>query len=353
LIYCGETKNRYFAGLNLNIIKSVPKKLINALNGGVSSPPPFWFMRQAGRYMPEYRELRAHAGSFLNLCMNDKWATEVTLQPIRKFGMDAAILFADILLIPMALGVDLKFETGEGPVLGKFGIEDLKFDEAKLEPVYKTLRNLSQELGKSKTTLIGFAGSPWTVATYMVEGGSSRSFTKSKAALNTPEFAKIMDILVESTSQYLISQIKAGAEVVQLFDSWASALEGADFEKWVIEPNARVVENIRKVYPNTPIICFPKGAKDLVKFAERVKPNGMGLDSSVSLEWAFANLNCTLQGNLDPQILRSDKETIKREAEKILAAAKDKPFIFNLGHGIDKETPMENIEYLCSVISNS
>lgn len=313
-------------------------------------------MRQAGRYMPEYRELRTHAGSFLNLCMNPDWATEVTLQPIRKFGMDAAILFADILLIPMALGVDLKFETGEGPILGGFRIQDLGFREEKLEPVYQTLRNLSTQLQNHKTTqptLIGFAGSPWTVATYMVEGGSSRSFTKSKAALNTPEFAKLIDILVDSTTQYLLSQIKAGAEVLQIFDSWASALEGKDFEKWIIELNARIVENIRKASPNTPIIAFPKGAKDLKKFVEVVKPNGISIDSSVSVEWALDNLGCTVQGNLDPKILRTDKDTIKIEAEKILKAAQGKPFIFNLGHGIDKETPMENVEFLCSVIRHS
>jgi uroporphyrinogen decarboxylase len=159
-----------------------------------------------------------------------------------------------------------------------------------------------------------------------------------------------MDILVDSTTQYLLSQIKAGAEVLQIFDSWASALEGKDFEKWVIEPNARIVENIRKVSPNTPIIAFPKGAKDLKKFVEVVKPNGLSIDSSVSVEWALDNLGCTIQGNLDPQILRTDKATIKREAEKILKSAEGKPFIFNLGHGIDKETPMENVEFLCGVI---
>lgn len=301
--------------------------------------------------MPEYRALREKAGSFLSLCFNSGYAAEVTMQPIHKFGMDAAILFADILLIPMALGQDLKFETGEGPKLGKLAVNGLMFKEEKLQPIYETLKLLTQQLKNSETTLIGFAGAPWTVATYMVEGGSSREFSKAKSY---PQMDELLNILVESTSQYLISQIKAGAEVVQIFDSWAGALNGEQFENWVIKPNAKIIENLRKFSPDTPIIAFPKGATEdnLKKFCNIAKPDAISIDSSTSLEWAFKNLNCVIQGNLDPQVLLGDKPTIKLAAEKILKTAEGKPFIFNLGHGIIKETPVENVEFLCGVIRN-
>lgn len=330
------------------------KKLLKVLNGEVSSPPPFWFMRQAGRYMPEYRALREKAGSFLNLCFNPEYAAEVTLQPIRAFDMDAAILFADILLIPAALGVDLKFETGEGPVLGKFSPDELNFDESKLAPVYETLKILKRELPKDKT-LIGFAGSPWTVATYMVEGGSSKNFAKVKRmAICEPEyFAQLIDVIVDSTIKYLSSQIKAGAEVVQLFDSWAGELSEEEFEKWVTKPTAKITSALKKLHPEIKIIGFPRRAHfSLIEYANISAVDAVSLDSTSRLDWAFENMKCVIQGNLDPAILFSDKDCIKREATKILNTAKGKPFIFNLGHGILPETPVENVKYLSELIRN-
>ena len=337
----------------MSIRNKLDKKLLQVLNGKAVSTPPFWFMRQAGRYMPEYRALREKAGSFLNLCMNPEYAAEVTLQPIRKFDMDAAILFADILLIPMALGVDLKFETGEGPILGKFAIENLKFDETKLHPVYETLKLVSTQLSNQTTTLIGFAGSPWTVATYIIEGGSSKNFAKVKkmAICDPDEFQILIDILVDATTKYLISQIEVGAEVIQLFDSWAGELTVEEFDKWVIKPTAKITSAIKKRHPDIKIIGFPRRAHFmLIEYAEKAGVDAISVDSTTRLDWAFDNMKGIIQGNLDPAILFSDKVCIKRETEKILKAAEGKPFIFNLGHGILPETPMENVEYLCNIL---
>lgn len=302
--------------------------------------------------MPEYRALREKAGSFLKLCMNPEYAAEVTLQPIRKFDMDAAILFADILLVPMALGVDLKFENGEGPKLGNMEHGTWKFDEAILQPVYETLKLVKAKLPSDKT-LIGFAGSPWTVATYMIEGGGSKNFAQvKKMALCNPEkFEVLIDILVEATIKYLNSQVDAGAEILQLFDSWAGELTEDEFEKWVTKPTAKIISAVKSKHPEIKFIGFPRRAHfNFIEYAKKTGVDAVSVDSTTRLDWAFDNMNCVIQGNLDPAILLSDKACIKREAEKILKCAHGKPFIFNLGHGILPETPMEHVEYLCSII---
>jgi len=328
------------------------KKLLQVLNGQVISPPPFWFMRQAGRYMQEYRDLRAEAGSFLNLCFNDEHAAEVTMQPIRAFDMDAAIIFADILLIPNALGVDLDFLEGEGPVLGSFVTEKLKYDETKLAPVFSALRRVKQMLPADKT-LIGFAGSPWTVASYMIEKRSGTNFEKIKSlAYSSPkELQKLIDILISSTVKYLDAQIRSGAEVIQLFDSWAGELSDSEFEKWVITPNAEIVRKLKSLHPEIKIIGFPRRSGTMLKsFAELTKVDCMAIDHSVSMKFAADNLDCVLQGNLDPEFLLGDKDRIKLETLKILDVMKDRPFIFNLGHGINQHTPVENIAYLSELL---
>ena len=328
-------------------------KLEKVLNGEVLSQPPFWLMRQAGRYMPEYRELRAKAGSFLNLCYNPEWAAEVTMQPIRAFDMSAAIIFADILLVPHALGVDLKFETGEGPKLGEFKIEDLRYDAEKVQPVFDALRRVYAQLPADKN-LIGFAGSPWTVATYMVECGSSKTFEKSKqlAFSRTPYFAAIIEILVQATTEYLSAQIDAGAEVVKLFDSWAGELHGADYFHWIIEPNARIIAALRERHPSTKIIAFPRrsGQADLIDFCKVAKPDAIAIGEDVAIEWAMDNLALPIQGNLSPAVLLCDTDEIHKRTQRILDASKNHPFIFNLGHGISQHTPVENVKFLCDML---
>lgn len=328
-------------------------KLEKVLSGEVISPPPFWLMRQAGRYMPEYRELRAKAGSFLNLCYNPEWAAEVTMQPIRAFDMSAAIIFADILLVPHALGVDLKFETGEGPKLGNFEVADLHYDASKVQPVFDALKLVREQLPANKN-LIGFAGSPWTVATYMVEGGSSKTFekTKQQAFSNTTRFAAIIDILVESTIEYLSSQIEAGAEVVKLFDSWAGELTGDDFDKWIIEPNAKIISALRAKHPKTKIIAFPRRAEpsDLIDFCKAAKPDAIAISEHIDIRWAVENIQIPIQGNLSSAVLLCDKEIIRARTQEILDATRHHPFIFNLGHGISQHTPVENVEFLCDML---
>ncbi len=332
----------------------MPKKLIRALNGEPNPTPPFWFMRQAGRYLPEYRATREQAGSFLKLCFNPELAAEVTMQPIRRYGMSAAILFADILVIPLALGQEVRFENGEGPKLSPLETGKLQFDESKLSSIYETLKLLTGQL-PDDVALIGFAGSPWTVATYMVEGDSSKDFQKTKTfAYNNPEeFSLLVEILVDATSCYLISQIEAGAETLQLFDSWAGELAPDEFRKWVIEPTAKIIRNIRAAHPDIKIIGFPRRANLMLQeFVSATGVDAISLDSTVPLEWAFANLNCTIQGNLDPLVLLSGKTAIERETKKILKLSKGKPFIFNLGHGITQFTPPENVQLVCDIINS-
>ena len=331
-------------------------KLEKVLNGEVAEQPPFWLMRQAGRYMPEYRELRAKAGNFLNLCYNPEWAAEVTMQPIRAFNMDAAIIFADILLVPHALGVDLRFETGEGPKLGKFELSDLQYNPAQVQPVFDALTKVRAQLPADKN-LIGFAGSPWTVATYMVEGGTSKTFenTKREAFSNSAYFTKLIDILVDTTIEYLSSQIDAGAEVVKLFDSWGGELTGADYARWIIEPNARIIEAIRARHPNTKIMAFPRRSSkaDLIEFCRVAKPDAIAIDEYQPIEWAADNLQIPIQGNLSSAVLLGDTDLIRARTQRILDVAKSTPLIFNLGHGISQHTPIENVKFLCEMLQGN
>lgn len=326
---------------------------------------PFWFMRQAGRYLPEYRELRVQKGGFLAMAMDPASACEITMQPIRRFGMDAAIIFSDILTVPMALGMDLRFETGEGPKLDALEnlqeISRLNYSEfSKFDPVYEALRLTRTALkneGFENTALIGFAGAPWTVATYMIEGGSSRDFIKTKLmAYRDPQgFSALIDLLVEATARYLIEQVNAGAEALQIFDSWAGALDAQGFERWSIAPTKKITQRIRAVYPDIPIIGFPKGAGyNYLSYAQKTGVTAIGLDPQIPTQWAAQNLQrfMPVQGNLDPLCLLAGGESLKQAAQKILDDLGDKPFIFNLGHGIHKDTPIAHVEILVEMIKN-
>ncbi|MGY8959685.1 MAG: uroporphyrinogen decarboxylase [Alphaproteobacteria bacterium] len=333
------------------------KLMLRALSGEVLDSPPLWLMRQAGRFLPEYRAIRKDVPSFLDLCYTPELATEVTLQPIRRFGFDAAILFSDILVVPHGIGQEVWFEEGEGPKLTALrdasDIDRLRPGAIHdtVGPVYQTVRNLSKALPK-ETTLIGFAGAPWTVATYMIEGGSSRDFFKAKSwAYSEPErFQKLMDILVEATAAYLIEQANAGAEVVQLFDSWAGVLPKQMFERWVTAPTTRLVELFRDAHPDIPIIGFPRGAGlNYESYAEKTGVTAIGLDTTISGSWA-TQLGLPVQGNLDPTYLLTGGEAMVAATREILDGYGDGPFIFNLGHGVNKDTPPEHVAELVSTV---
>ncbi len=340
------------------------KAFLDVLAGHRPAHIPCWFMRQAGRYLPEYRELRAKAGSFLDLAYNPDFACEVTLQPIRRYGMDAAIIFSDILVIPHALGQDLKFVEGEGPKLNALresaDFAKLNFNafEKTLSPVYEALRKTSsalQEEGHNNTALIGFCGAPWTVACYMVEGGSSRDFMNVKGlSYRDPiGFAGLIDLLVESSAQYLINQIEAGAEAVQIFDSWAGALDAQSFRKWVIQPTKQIVDLVRNTYPDVPIIGFPRCAgQNYLSYVQDTGVTAVSLDQSVDTRWAARTLQplVPVQGNLDPFCLHTGGDALALAAEKIIGDLSAGNFIFNLGHGIHKETPPEHLELLVKII---
>ncbi len=336
------------------------KTLLRALKGETAIPPPIWLMRQAGRYLPEYRATRAKARNFLDLCFTPDLAVEVTLQPIRRYGFDAAILFSDILVVPHALGQRVWFEEGAGPRLEPLRrTQELARLSAgglheTLAPVYETLRRLRAELPE-QTALIGFAGAPWTVASYMIEGGTSKDFALAKTwAYRAPdEFALIIDLLVESTSEYLIAQVEAGVEVLQLFDSWAGVWPEAALRCWCLEPAAEIVRRVKSVHPDVPIILFPRGAGTLYEaFANEVGAEGLGLDTTVPLGWARACLqgSVTLQGNLDPLLLVAGGAAMDQAVAQILDILGAGPFIFNLGHGITPETPPEHVERLISQV---
>ncbi len=317
-------------------------------------------MRQAGRYLPEYRDVRARAGGFLELCYSPEMAVEVTLQPIRRYGFDAAILFSDILVVPDALGQPVRFEEGEGPKLDPIGdaasLAHLSAEAIhdRLAPVYETVRGLSEALPK-EVTLIGFAGAPWTVATYMVEGGSSRDFAKTRAwSLTDSEgFGRLIDLVTSATADYLCRQVEAGAEALQLFDSWAGVLPEDAFQRWVIEPNARIVSAVKARFPELPVIGFPRGAGVLYeRYIEQTGVDAVSLDTTVPLSWAAETLQpkATLQGNLDPQVLLAGGEALDRRVREIVETLGRGPFIFNLGHGIIKETPPEHVTQLLRAV---
>ena len=334
------------------------KKLIATLKGDAPPRPPIWLMRQAGRYLPEYRALRANAKDFIQFCLTPELAVEVTLQPVRRFGLDAAILFADILLIPHALGQKLWFAEGEGPRLAPIrdtaGLERLRYDAAKLAPVMQTIKGVRAALPED-AALIGFAGAPWTVATYMIDGaGGSGHETIRRLAWTQPElFARLMDMLVAATSQYLIAQADAGAEAMQLFESWAGTVPAGLFESAVLNPTARIVAAVKARHPNIPIIGFPRGAGGwLSVYAKATGVDGIGVDQMTDLAAAAKTLppHVALQGNLDPILLLMGGEAMRREAARIIASMQGRPFIFNLGHGVMQPTPPEHVAELVALV---
>ena len=337
------------------------KPLLATVLGERQTRPPVWIMRQAGRYLPEYRQTRALARDFLDLCYTPDLAVEVSLQPLRRFDLDAAIMFSDILVIPDALGQQVRFEQGEGPILEAVTSETigaLKPERAlgHLAPMFETLSRLRAELAADKT-LIGFCGSPWTVATYMIGGrGSTDQAAARLFALRHPEaFAQLIDILVETSIDYLVGQFEAGADVVQLFESWALNLDDAAFETQVIAPNRRIVEGVRARIPNAPIIGFPRGAAgNLARYAAGTGVNALGLDYATPLDFAAGHLPAGLavQGNLDPLRLVAGGAQMDERVDAIIAAFADRPHIFNLGHGIVPETPIEHVARLIDRVKN-
>ena len=336
------------------------KLLLRAINGENILRPPLWLMRQAGRYLPEYRNVRSQEKNFLNFCYNPDFAVEVTLQPLERYGFDAAILFSDILVIPDALGQKVEFREGEGPILepirNKNELERLSMIglHDHLAGVYETVLRLSKEIPK-ETALIGFAGAPWTVATYMVEGNGSKDCPTARTwAYSDPQgFSKLIELLVEATSAYLIKQIDYGAEVIQLFDTWAGVLSESQFQLWVIEPTRKIVQRINKAHPNVPVMGFPRGAGILyLDFVEKTGVSGVSLDNSVPIKWAVENIQprCTVQGNLDNTALISGGEMMEKEIYNILEGFSKGSHIFNLGHGILPQTPPENVSKLVEII---
>lgn len=337
------------------------KTILRALAGETQDVPPIWMMRQAGRYLPEYRATRAEAGDFLSLCYNSDLATEVTLQPIRRYGFDAAILFADILLLPQALGADLWFVTGEGPRLSTI-TQQADFDKLKpasdihdtLAPVYQTVRNLARDL-PDETTLIGFAGAPWTVATYMIAGRGTPDQGPAHAlkAENRALFEQVMERLTEGTIDYLSMQIEAGAECVKLFDSWAGSLKGEDFEKYAVEPAKRIISELKARHPDTPIIAFPREAGDgYIGFHAKTGANCVAVDDSVTPEWAAEHVQpggC-VQGNLASSHMVTGGDDLVRETRRIVEAFKTGPHIFNLGHGITPDADPENVHKMIEAV---
>ena len=339
--------------------KAADKALLAVLRGERRSPPPMWLMRQAGRYLPEYRELRADRGSFLNLVYDSEAAAEVTLQPLARFPQfDAAILFSDILIVPFALGQNLSFVAGEGPRLTPpltTGMLDrLEPVPARLQAIYETVAKVKARLDPAKT-LIGFAGSPWTVATYMVAGQGSREQAEARrlAYADPAAFAELIERIEAMTIDYLSGQVAAGAEALQLFDSWAGSLAPAQFERWVIAPTARIAEAMRERHPEVPLIGFPKGAGGkLGAYARETGVGAVGIDETVDPLWATRELpdGLPVQGNLDPLALIAGGEELADAVRTVLDAFAGRPHIFNLGHGILQDTPIEHVEALIRLV---
>ena len=336
----------------------MPGLLLDTLNGANRPERPVWLMRQAGRYLPEYRALRAQKGGFLNLVEDSEAAAEITLQPIRRFGFDGAILFSDILIVPYAMGQNLEFLVGEGPRLSPplvdRALEDLRAVPERFAPIYETVRRVRAGLDADRT-LLGFAGSPWTVATYMVAGEGSRDHhaTRALAYRDPSAFQAIIDAIGDVTLDYLAGQIVAGAEAVQLFDSWSGSLAPAEFERWVIAPTARLVAALRQRFPHVPVIGFPKGAgAKLAAYARETGVSAVGLDETIDPVWAHRELpeGMPVQGNFDPVLLEAGGPMIEQRALAILNALAGRPHVFNLGHGIGQHTPIEHVEQLLGVV---
>jgi uroporphyrinogen decarboxylase len=338
------------------------KPLLAVLSGERRDPVPIWMMRQAGRYLPEYRQLRQDKGSFLDLVYDSDAAAEITLQPLKRFtGLDAAILFSDILIIPFAIGQNLTFITGEGPrltpTLITSDLDDLTAYRARLDPIYETVRRVKAALQPGKT-LIGFSGSPWTVATYMVAGQGSRDQAEARrlAYADQGRFSAIIGRIEEITLEYLSGQVEAGADVLQLFDSWAGSLAPAQFEQWVIAPTSRLIAALKKRHPRVPVIGFPKGAGGkLQAYARETGVNALGLDETVDPLWAAKELpaKLPLQGNLDPLALLAGGAAQESAVKRILDAFADRPHIFNLGHGILPDTPIAHVEQLIDQVKGA
>ncbi|WP_426035359.1 uroporphyrinogen decarboxylase [Cypionkella sp. TWP1-2-1b2] len=337
------------------------KLILRALAGETLATPPIWMMRQAGRYLPEYRATRAQAGDFLSLCYNPELAAEVTLQPIRRYGFDAAILFADILLLPQALGAELWFETGEGPRLSTIttmaGVLALKPREAihdTLAPIYETVRILARELPR-ETTLIGFAGAPWTVATYMIAGRGSKDQGAAHAlkSADRAAFSALIEVITEATVEYLSAQVQAGAEVVKLFDSWAGSLKGQDFQDFAMKPAARIISALKAKHPGLPVIAFPREAgAGYIGFAQATGADCVAIDNSVSPEWAAQHVQpggC-VQGNLAPGHMVTGGQALVDATRRVVGAFRGGPHIFNLGHGITPDADPENVALMVETV---
>ncbi|PTM40428.1 uroporphyrinogen decarboxylase [Bosea sp. 124] len=333
---------------------------LRALSGEALPTPPIWMMRQAGRYLPEYRALRAKAGSFLSLCYNPEWAAEVTLQPIRRFGFDAAILFSDILVVPQALGQKLWFVEGEGPRLEpvaderRLGEIEAQADQDVLAPVIETVRRVRASLPR-ETTFIGFCGAPWTVATYMVAGRGTPDQGPAKALFGSDPalFQKIIDRIVDASIDYLAAQIEAGVDAVQIFDSWAGSLGPDDFERWCVTPTRRLVAGVRARHPQARIIGFPRGAGRLIPhYVQATGVDAVGLESDIDRAFARDEIQSLVpvQGNLDPLVLRAGGPELEREVAAVREAFGAGPFVFNLGHGILPDTPIAHVERLLAAV---
>ena len=338
----------------------MPGPLLETLGGTRGARVTLWLMRQAGRYLPEYRDLRARKGGFLALAYDSEAACEITLQPIRRFGFDGAILFSDILIVPHAMGQHLEFLAGEGPRLSPrlldASLSSLVPDRSRYEPIYRTVRLCRAQLG-DETTMLGFAGSPWTVATYMIAGEGSRDQHDARAlAYRDPAaMTAILDAIADETIDYLSGQIDAGAEAVQLFDSWAGSLAPDEFARWVIAPNARIVAALKARYPALPIIGFPKGAGEkLPAYARETGVDAVGVDETLDPAWIDANLpaGMPVQGNVDPLLLLAGTPALEQRADVILRAFAGRPHVFNLGHGIDRRTPIAHVERLIAAVRN-
>lgn len=336
----------------------MPGPLLDTLKGANLSRRPIWLMRQAGRYLPEYRALRAERGGFLKLVYDTDAAAEVTVQPIRRFGFDGAILFSDILIVPFAMGQDLQFLAGEGPALSPrlidATLESLTAVPERLAPIYATVTKVKAQLGP-ETTLLGFAGSPWTVATYMVAGEGSRDHhdTRAMAYRDPSAFQAIIDAITDVTIEYLSGQVEAGAEGLQLFDSWSGSLAPAQFERWVIAPNAKIAAEMQRRYPHVPVIGFPKGAGEkLAAYARETGVDAVGVDETIDPLWAARELpaNMPVQGNLDPLLLLAGGADLETQTLRVLEAFADRPHVFNLGHGIGQFTPIDHVEQLLKIV---
>ena len=336
----------------------MPGLLLDTLNGKRGAQVPLWLMRQAGRYLPEYRALRAEKGGFLAMAYDSEAAWEITLQPVGRFGFDGAILFSDILIVPHALGQHLEFLAGEGPKLSPplvdAALDALTCDRSRYDPIYETVRRCRQRLPDG-VTMLGFAGSPWTVATYMVAGEGSRDQHDARAmAYRDPaKLDVILDAIVGETIEYLSGQIDAGAEAVQLFDSWSGSLAPDEFERLVIAPNARIVAALRARHPDTPVIGFPKGAGEkLPAYARETGVQAVGVDETIDPNWAARELpaGMPVQGNFDPLLLLAGSDRLEPRVRLILEAFADRPHVFNLGHGIDRRTPIEHVDRLIATV---